>query len=141
MTTTTFPLESDEHIVGQWAVDYVAPCGCRVPGHLAVTNRRVLFNGLAATRCFQKYLVGPVDAHALAYALDLDTEHVCYEGESLFFAIPKLHIENLTTEDTLLHHAISFSLRNNGSVHSFERRLLPIGALARAIQSEEGGRR
>jgi hypothetical protein len=139
LKTTTFPFETGEHILGQWSVDYVAPSGCRVPGHLAVTGRRVLFAGPAGADCWQKYLVGPVDAAAVAYALDLDTEHVRYEDERLFFAIPKAHVEDITTDHALINHAICIKLKNNGSIQTFERHLLPVGAMARAIQTTDEG--
>ncbi len=134
MSTETLPLAADERLLGRWAVNYVSPAGWRVPGHLIVTDQRVLFMGKLEPQRMQRYIVGPVDATSVAYALDLDLEHVTYTGNHLCLSIPKAHIERVTRDRILLINCVSLTLRNNGSVHTFERSLLSVTPLMRAIQ-------
>jgi hypothetical protein len=137
MSKEPLPLEADERLLGRWAVNYVSPAGWRFPGHLVVTERRVLFMGELEPQRIQPYIVGLVDATSVAYALDLDPEHVTYTGNHLCLSIPKAHIECVTPDCSLLNHSVSLTLRNNGSIHVFERSILSVTPLVQAIQESK----
>jgi hypothetical protein len=137
MSKESLVLEVDERWLGRWAVNYVSPAGWRFPGHLIVTDRRVLFMGELEPQRIQPHIVGPVDATSVAYALDLDLEHVTYTGNHLCLSIPKAHIECVTPDCLLLYNSVSLTLRNNGSIHMFERSLLSVTPLVQAIQESK----
>lgn len=128
-------LEAGERLLGQWAVNYLAPPGYRFPGQLAVTDRRVIFLGEAEARALQPLAVGALDSTALAYALDLDAEHVAYTAPHLRITIPKAHIECASPDCLFLNNLVNLTLRNNGSLHIFERALWPVAPLLHAIEA------
>jgi hypothetical protein len=130
------PLEVGERLLGQWAVSYLSPPGYRFPGHLAVTDRRILFVGEVEAQTLQPLIVGAVDATAIAYALDLDAEHVTYTAPHLRLSIPKTHIECASPDCLFLNNLVNLTLRNNGSLHLFERALLPVTPLLHAIEAK-----
>ena len=130
------PLEAGERALGQWAVNYLAPSGQRFPGHLTVTDRRVIFLGEVEARRFQAHIVGAINATTIAYALDLDVEHVTYAANQLCVSIPKTHIECVSPDCLFLNNLVNLTLKNNGSMHLFERVLLPIAPLLHAIEAK-----
>lgn len=130
------PLEAGERLLGQWAVSYLSPPGYRFSGHLAVTDRRLIFLGEAEPRAVQPLIVGAVNATAIAYAFDLDIEHVTYAAPHLRLSIPKAHIECASPDCLFLNTLVNLTLRNNGSQHLFERILLPVTPLLHAIEAK-----
>ncbi len=137
LTKELLPLEADERLLGLWAVNYISPADWRFPGHLVVTDRRMLFLGELEPQRMQTHIVGPVDATSVAYALDLDPEHVEYTGHHFCLSIPKAYIERVTPDCFLLINCVSLTLRNNGSVHTFERSSLSATPFVRAIQESK----
>ena len=129
-------LEEGERILGNWTVNYLAPSGYRIPGRLAVTDRRVLFAGGVEARSIQEQIVGPVDSTAVAYAFDLDVDHVRYDGDRLCLSIPKSDIECVTPDCLLVSNRVCLTLKNNGSIQLFERRVLSVTPLMHAIQEK-----
>lgn len=111
--------------------------GWRFPGRLVVTDRRVLFMGVVEPQRIQPHIVGPVDATSVTYALDFDLERVTYAGNHLCLSIPKAHVECVTPDCLLLNNYVSLTLRNNGSIHMFERSILALTPLVRAIQESK----
>ena len=127
-------MELGERVLGKWAVNYLPPAGGRYPGPLQVTNLRILFVAEVDIHKLQPLIVGTVDSAAVAYALDLDPCHVTYEAKRLCLSIPKSHIDCITPDGVLLDNCVRLTLKNNGSVHLFERGLLPVNDVVRAIR-------
>ena len=127
-------MEPDEQVLGKWAVNYLPPAGGRYPGHLQVTDRRILFAAQVEVGKLQPLIVGAVDSAAVAYALDLDPCHVTYEAGRLCLSIPKSHIDCVSPDCVLLDNCVSLTLKNNGSVHLFERGILPVNDVVHAIR-------
>ena len=107
------PLDTGERLLGQWAVNYLSPPGHRFPGQLSVTDRRVIFSGEVPAQRFQSLIVGAVDATTIAYALDLDAEHVTYTAHHLRVSIPKTHIECVSPDCLFLNNLVNLTLKNN----------------------------
>jgi hypothetical protein len=131
-------LQPGEQMLGHWQVNYVPPSGGRYPGLLWVTDRRVFFACDVDLRHLQARVVGPVNALAVAYVFDLDPSHVAYETNCLRLSIPKADIECVTPDCMLLSNCVDLTLKNNGSIQQFERRLLPVDDIIRATQSDHG---
>jgi hypothetical protein len=89
----------------------------------------------------QPHIVGAVEATSVAYAFDLDLEHVTYAGNHLCLSNPKAHVECVTPDCLLPNNYGSLRLRNNGSIHMFERSILSVTPLVRAIQESQLWRR
>ena len=125
-------LQPGELALGHWMVNYVPPSRGRYPGRLWVTDRRVLFACEVDLRHLQARVVGPVNATAVAYVLDLDPRQVTYETNCLRLSIPKSEIECVTPECMLLSNCVDVTLKNNGSIQQFERRILLVDDVLRA---------
>ncbi len=127
-------MEEDERVLGNWPVDYIPPAGWRYHGQLCVTDRRVLFAADVDCSQFERAVIGPVDCEAVAYALDLDAPNVAYDGSHLLVSIPASQIECVTADHKLFDHWVSLTIKNNGSIQLFDKGVLPVTAVVRAIQ-------
>ena len=131
-------MEDGERVLGNWSVDYIPPAGHRFRGQLCVTDRRVMFAAEVDRRQFEGAVIGPVDCEAVAYALDLDAPNVAYDGSHLLISIPASQIERVTADHSLLDNCASLTIKNNGSIQLFDKGLLPVTAVVRAIQKATG---
>ncbi len=86
-------MAAGERVLGSWRVTYLPPCDAEYTGQLWVTDRRVVFAAEVSADLLGRVVAGPVDAAAVACALDLDATHVAYEQGCLAISIPKSQIE------------------------------------------------
>ena len=134
MDEEPFTMTDDEHLLGKWSITYVPPTGGKFLGQLRVTDQRVIFAADVAPGRFEQTVIGPIDCEAVACALDLDPPNVAYDGTHLCVSIPASQIECVTADDWPLNHCVYVTIRNNGSIHQFDKGLLPVTGVVRAIQ-------
>ncbi len=134
MDRQIFAMSDNEHLLGKWSIAYLPPAGGKYPGQLRVTNRRVVFIAEVKPDCLERTVSGPIDGEAVACALDLGWGNVTYDGSHLLISIPASQIEYVMSDDWLLNHCLSLTIKNNGSIHQFEKGLLPVGGIVRAIR-------
>lgn len=127
-------MTADEHLLGKWSITYVPPSGDQYRGQLQVTDRRVIFAADVEPDRFEETVIGPIDCEAVACALDLDPPNVAYDGTHLFVSIPAAQIECVMADDWLFDHRVSLTIKNNGSIQQFDKGLLPVTDVVRAIR-------
>ncbi len=109
-------LESGEHELGDWTLNYVPPTGGRYTGKLTVTDKRLLFDAK-----FDTSLTGTL------------RELLVVGGSYGYLSIPKERVRSVDVKSSLLKKKVEVTL-DDDSVHTFDYGMLSVAKIAEAIE-------
>jgi Bacterial PH domain len=116
MANTKIDLNENEIIIDNWALNYVPPAGGKYNGNCIITNQRILF-GLI---------------------MDYSATGILFKGQYFkkgqFISINKSEITSIEMKKGFLGKKMMLTL-DNGEVHTFDRGVMNIDAIEKAMQT------
>jgi hypothetical protein len=116
MANTKMNLNENETIIDNWALNYGPPSGGKYNGKCTITNQRILFELI----------------------MDYSASGILFKGQYFkkgqFIYIDKTEIKTIEMKKGFFGKKISLTLDNN-EVHTFDRGVMNIDAIEKAIQT------